>query len=836
MGYMGNKGAVTARIVLGDTTRLVFISSHLAAGADNTALERRNWDAAQIVQRTRFEPILDSMDLQQTTGEQIGDEDLAFWVGDLNYRLEGVPGDDVRRLLMLHTRNEYDLSQRSAREIDKEIESATESIKRRVDQRSSISSTDSSSVASPRPSSDGRGNHSDSTAPSTLVDEISASEDPASLQTTLASLLLHDELHQQMKARKAFADGWREGDITFLPTYKYDVGSVGVFDSSEKKRAPSWCDRILYRTRRDRLAYDAQLKEEENTKKKDEQMRANGIDEAGEDEEILYDYDPETDGVDANDEYDDYHEYDDAEDGVVITKEGYEDEIQLEYYTAHQRVLSSDHKPLNAVFKLQYDAIIPELKAKVHAESAKDLDKAENEGRPNVTVVVDQHSDQTEQREDTDKSFEGVWFGDVRWGQSKHRTITIANTSRVPASFSLLERPIGAGQASGIAPSWLNLRLNDITLSSSSTASVSVSLEPGDTVSLELEIRIINMSLVHTLNEGIRGLDDILVLRVEGGRDHFIPVRAGWLDTSLGRSIDKLIRVPEGGIRKLQSQRPDSSKGGEHSRPSSGVGSPVNEQPVRFSAPRELFRLTEAIEELATRCIAEWNMTSSEDSDDAPWVSRPGWPFDEECWSERMTLLWDESMSEACNALDTDQSLEASLPQELPRVQRLYVLSSLLLLLLTHIPDGIIPEDLWTQVDVYLAESEKSKRQPMNEEQRTAIQEILSHSPSHSISFILITSMLDRLLQEITGSRRAKDELPVSLSSKKPGGTLRRMTGGLGKLPPTSHREQACMAMARIFSAVIVRAPGAGSKKTTAVQDKRKMQLLHIFLRKDEPE
>ena len=40
MGYMGNKGAVTARIVIGDTTRMVFINSHLAAGADKTALER----------------------------------------------------------------------------------------------------------------------------------------------------------------------------------------------------------------------------------------------------------------------------------------------------------------------------------------------------------------------------------------------------------------------------------------------------------------------------------------------------------------------------------------------------------------------------------------------------------------------------------------------------------------------------------------------------------------------------------------------------------------------------------------------------------------------------
>ncbi|KAK5694183.1 hypothetical protein LTR97_009804 [Elasticomyces elasticus] len=843
-GYGGNKGAVTARIVLGETTRLVFVSCHLSAGADKTALERRNWDASQIISRTRFEPIADSMGLHQTTGEQIGDEDFAFWAGDLNYRLEGIPGDDVRRLLMLHTRNEYDLSRRSARKIEKELASATASVKRRVEDRLSVSSyggSDASSIASiqeQRLSEDSRAS-TDSTAPTTLVDEIAASDDPTSLQTTLASLLPHDELRQQMKLRKAFHDGWREGPITFLPTYKYDAGSVGVFDSSEKKRAPSWCDRILYRTRRDRLAYESKVKEEEQARKKDEEMKASGADEAADDEQILYDYDPDADGVDV----DDYDEYDDVgENGnVVVTKEGFEDEIELEYYTAHQRVLSSDHKPLDAVFRLRYDCVVPELKAKVHAEVAKELDKAENETRPAVTVVVDRHRDSITEQSDADPAtFSGVWFSDVRWGQAKHRYLTIANTGRVSASFSFVERPVAAPQSSGIAPKWINMKINDEYAASSSQKTPAIILEPGETASVELEVRIFDLHTMHDLNEGLQQLDDILVLRVEGGRDHFVPVRGNWLDNTLGRSLDKLTRLPEGGIRKLQRQKPASSKG----TPSgSQVATPsLDEQPpVRFSAPPALLALTAEVERLSVRVVAEWDMihppnpehSITGDINSPPWKKHLAWPFAEQCWTERTTSQWEEALGEACNALDLSKPLEACLmPLGLPTMQRLYLLADLLILFLRTMPDGIITTELWREVDECLSENEKSKIKIQGEEQRMSIQEVLSQAPSHSVSFVIVISMIERILQETTGTSVGKNEPPLSPAKRM--GTLRRMTG-LGKLPAAAipASEEAGRAMAKVFAGVVVRIPESAGEKSRALWDRRKVEVLELFLRKD---
>jgi hypothetical protein len=63
----------------------------------------------------------------------------------------------------------------------------------------------------------------------------------------LAKLLERDQLLLSRKKNPGFRlRAFQEKEITFPPTYKYDVGS-DQYDSSEKKRSPAWCDRILYR-------------------------------------------------------------------------------------------------------------------------------------------------------------------------------------------------------------------------------------------------------------------------------------------------------------------------------------------------------------------------------------------------------------------------------------------------------------------------------------------------------------------------------------------------------------------------------------------------------------
>ncbi|KAL6841983.1 hypothetical protein ACP4OV_028183 [Aristida adscensionis] len=62
------------------------------------------------------------------------------------------------------------------------------------------------------------------------------------------SLRENDQLQAEMRSGRVF-QGFREGEIKFPPTYKFEKHTAG-YDYSEKRRIPAWCDRILYRDSR----------------------------------------------------------------------------------------------------------------------------------------------------------------------------------------------------------------------------------------------------------------------------------------------------------------------------------------------------------------------------------------------------------------------------------------------------------------------------------------------------------------------------------------------------------------------------------------------------------
>lgn len=71
----------------------------------------------------------------------------------------------------------------------------------------------------------------------------------------LAKLLERDQLRLVRRKNPGFRlRSFQEGQISFDPTYKYDVGT-DTYDTSEKRRAPAWCDRILYRGKVEQVEY-----------------------------------------------------------------------------------------------------------------------------------------------------------------------------------------------------------------------------------------------------------------------------------------------------------------------------------------------------------------------------------------------------------------------------------------------------------------------------------------------------------------------------------------------------------------------------------------------------
>ncbi|PQE28154.1 endonuclease Exonuclease phosphatase protein [Rutstroemia sp. NJR-2017a BBW] len=636
------------------------------------------------------------------------------------------------------------------------------------------------------------------------------------------------------KSKRAFHDGWREGPVTFLPTYKYDLGRLGVFDSSEKRRAPSWCDRILYRTRKDKLEYDGKQQDEELARKRDAEMKARGIDQAADDEDVLFDYDPSEDGDNEptppapTDDYDEYDDAGEVGEEAVLTKEGYLDRIHLDVYTSHQRVLSSDHKPLAAIFSLEYDAVIPELKAKVQQEVARELDRAENEARPGITIVVDRSQDaqdesQNSSRRESDNGTGVVDFGEVEFGRRKTRHLTIANTSQVTSTFAFVDRPGVEGEEDRIAPQWMSIYCTGSDMDEDERISKhtkrEVTLEPGDAVNATLEVLVDDIKCVRALNDGSNSLEDVLVLRVTDGRDHFISIRGTWLQSCLGRSIEELTHIPEGGVRALLP------------RPRNEPGPPVNRgQEVSWSAPRELIKLTQVLDSLTDRVVADSNML------EGVTIPRdaPGWPFDGKSWRFKDESARNSLQASILHALDADGIIHDTFPPEVSAVSRLEVVAEVLLLFLRSLTDGLIPANLWEKLEADIVS--RGGRQPTDiEETKAWVLDVLSASPHHNISFVFLTSTLSRVAGELAPIPKVRRSLDTAFR----GGfdTVKRTLSWKGRAPPpvedpaAVRRREVNRAFAEVFGGVVFRGKEPGKEKDRRILEERRRDILEAFIK-----
>ena len=297
----------------------------------------------------------------------------------------------------------------------------------------------------------------------------------------------------------------------------------------------------------------------------------------------------------------------------------------------------------------------------------------------------------------------------------------------------------------------------------------------------------------------------------------------------------------------MQRQSPGQDKRKSAGSDSARLSLEENSLPVCVSAPRELFRLTEAVEVVTAKVVqkhsADDEHSGGEDSESfRPWEGHHDWPFGESCWPECESETWREALGALNDAIDTDSELQPSLPETLPLLQRLGVLAQYLMLFLRSIPEGIVTEEVWYQIDAYFVDNVRAKRKIPGEEEKMAIQELLHEAPAgHAVSFILVTSMLERMVQEMTTAAPSRvsmssqqDDAVPPMSPKRPGvGALRRMTG-LGRLPaaaPTDDLPDARgHALAKLFGGAMVRLPSGLGERNRPSVERRRERFVTMFL------
>jgi len=209
------------------------------------------------------------------------------------------------------------------------------------------------------------------------------------------------------------------------------------------------------------------------------------------------------------------------------------DHVQQFTYNRSEKPNVSDHKPVYSTMRVTVKDVIQQKREAIYDELMKLLDRFENQTLP--MVGLDRAS---------------LDYGEVRYGQSITLPIQITNTGSVVAQFRLVPKL----DEKTVCKSWLKV------------SPAYGMLIPGDKpISLNSTLTVDKVT-AQMLNSGRELLDDILILRLENGRDYYITVNATYARSCFGMSADELVmfsdpirNVPLDPIKRSEVVDPNTS-------------------------------------------------------------------------------------------------------------------------------------------------------------------------------------------------------------------------------------------------------------------------------------
>jgi len=156
------------------------------------------------------------------------------------------------------------------------------------------------------------------------------------------------------------------------------------------------------------------------------------------------------------------------------------------------------------------------------------------------------------------------------WYQRRVHGIRLTNTGQVVAQYRLVPKL----EETRLCKPWITV---DRTFGM---------LLPGEEVTIKITITVDNAA-ARTLNRAEDILDDILILRLENGRDFYVTVRADYARSCFGMGLEELVTYAE----PIRTVPLDSVKRVEHHTPDRVAAS----RSAALCIPKELWRIVDAI-------------------------------------------------------------------------------------------------------------------------------------------------------------------------------------------------------------------------------------------------
>jgi len=251
--------------------------------------------------------------------------------------------------------------------------------------------------------------------------------------------------------------------------------------------------------------------------------------------------------------------------------------LQPLYYGSCEQLVASDHKPVMGLFDVAVRTTVAAKRQEVYQNILRKLDEMEKRARPCVSL------------EPSDGILD---LGHVPVGVAVEGKFVLRNTGEVAAPFRFVPKP----EERHVFQPWLEIEPSYGMLA------------PGESVSLRVTAGI-GPAVARDLALGRPSLSDILILRIEMGRDYFLTIAGRALPSCFGCSPSQL----SGRIEPLRALAPPESNDLDLLSSSNGSIMPGQTTPSSKSAtttsgpmpagkagdlmrlPKEVWRLVDAI-------------------------------------------------------------------------------------------------------------------------------------------------------------------------------------------------------------------------------------------------